>query len=76
VLEAEGRDPATMELTAGVTIGETSPQSLPKDADAIARAFDRWRDEGVGTVQLSVGELGEADVERIVAAMRQHRAEA
>ena len=76
VLEAEGRDPATMELTAGVTIGETSPQSLPKDAGVIASAFDRWRDEGVGTVQLSVGELSEADVQTIVAAMRTHRGEA
>jgi hypothetical protein len=76
VLEAEGRDPATMELTAGVSVGEKGASSLPKDADAIARAFDRWRDEGVGTVQVSVGDTTEADVETVLAAARAHRGEA
>ena len=76
VLAAEGRDPATMELTAGISVGEKTAVSLPKDADAIARAFDRWRDEGVGTVQVSVGDVTEADVETVLAAMRIHRGEA
>ena len=73
VLEASGRDPATIELTAGVSVGEDAPHSLPKDVEAIAAAFDRWRDEGVGTVQLSVGNLDESGVAMILAAMHQHR---
>ena len=76
VLEAGGRDPKTMELTAGISVGEKGASSLPKDADTIARAFDRWRDEGVGTVQVSVGEVTEQDVETVLAAMRTHRGEA
>jgi|SRR5918993_1478811 probable F420-dependent oxidoreductase len=72
---AEGRDPATLEVTAGVSVGETAAVSLPKDADAIARALDQWRDQGVGTVQLSVGEITERDVEIVVAARARHRGE-
>jgi len=76
VLGTEGRDPATMELTAGISVGEKNAVSLPKDAGAIASALDLWRDEGVGTVQVSVGDITEQDVETVLAAARVHRGEA
>jgi FMNH2-dependent dimethyl sulfone monooxygenase len=75
ILDAEGRDRDSLELTAGISVGEAGASSLPKDPDAIARALDRWRDEGVGTVQLSVGDITEADVDTVLAAMRRHRGE-
>jgi probable F420-dependent oxidoreductase len=74
--EAEGRDPATLELTVGLSVGEDGATSLSRDADALAAALDRWRDEGVGTVQVSVGDLDERGVEAVLAARASHRGEA
>ena len=53
--QAEGRDRATLELTAGVSIepGVTDqPRSVPADPSAIADALDAWQAEGVSHVQL------------------------
>ena len=46
------------------------------DSAAPALVFDRWRDEGVGTVQVSVDEISEADVEILIDARNRHRGEA
>jgi len=81
--EAEGRDPATLELTVGVSVdtgdsepGITTPaDALPADASEIARAFDAWRDLGVGTVQVSLKEVDEASVALLLEARRLHLGE-
>jgi probable F420-dependent oxidoreductase len=78
--EAEGRDPATLELTVGVSVdtgegeaGITTPaDALPSDASEIARAFDAWRDLGVGTVQMSLKAVDEASVDLLLEARRLH----
>src|SRR5690349_16979730 len=81
--ETEGRDPATLELTIGVTIdtrtsdpgrpGATGP--LPPDADVIARAFDAWRDEGIGTVQVDLRPVQEDTIDLLLRARALHRGE-
>jgi alkanesulfonate monooxygenase SsuD/methylene tetrahydromethanopterin reductase-like flavin-dependent oxidoreductase (luciferase family) len=47
--EAAGRDPATVELTIGMIIGDKESR-VPPHADAIAEALGQWRDEGVAHV--------------------------
>ena len=78
--EAAGRDPATLEITVGLTIdtkttdpgrpGASGP--LPPDVDTIARAFDAWRDHGVGTVQLDLRPVDEQTIELLLAARARH----
>ncbi len=78
--EAEGRDPATLEITVGLTIDtKTSdpgrpgaPGPLPPDVDTIARAFDAWSDLGVGTVQLDLRPVDERTIELLLAARAHH----
>jgi alkanesulfonate monooxygenase SsuD/methylene tetrahydromethanopterin reductase-like flavin-dependent oxidoreductase (luciferase family) len=48
--EKVGRDPATLERTAGLLIGTEFKQGLPPDANAIAEAFAAWEAEGVSEV--------------------------
>lgn len=78
--EAEGRDLATLELTAGVIVDIKGdiPASAPfrplsGDADEIARAFDAWRDAGAGTVILDVRATAATAVDLVADAMRVHR---
>jgi len=58
--ESEGRDPATLELTVGISVGEDPgsnarrPQSLVLDASAIADGLATWAAEGVGHLQLGL----------------------
>ena len=54
-----GRDPATLELTVGLTIDLDSevtrpgaPNALPDDPSALADALATWAEEGVGHVQI------------------------
>lgn len=61
-LEAEGRDPATLEITVGLEIDNGDPadrtgagEHLPPDPSAIADALSEWAAEGVGHVQLNSG---------------------
>jgi hypothetical protein len=78
--EEVGRDPATLEITVGLTIdtktsdpgrpGASGP--LPPDVDTIARAFDTWRDLGVGTVQIDLRPVDERTIELLVAARARH----
>jgi probable F420-dependent oxidoreductase len=77
---AEGRDPATLEITIGLTVdaqlGETerpgAADALPPDEDTIARALDAWRDRGVGTVQVAVQPVDERTIELLVHAREKH----
>ncbi|HEY3334714.1 MAG TPA: LLM class flavin-dependent oxidoreductase [Candidatus Limnocylindrales bacterium] len=77
---AEGRDPATLELTVGLTIDTASTdagrpgaaESLPPDERKIARAFDAWRDLGIGTVQVDLRPVDERTIELLLGARRRH----
>ncbi len=78
---AEGRDPATLEVTAGLVIDAEAPaagrpvpaNALPPDVDAVARALDAWRDLGVGHVQVDLRPNTAAQVELLAAAAARHR---
>ena len=79
--EAEGRDPDTLEVTVGLTIdGEAaaggrpgSADALPSEVDAVARALDAWRDQGVGHVQVDLRPADERTLGVLVAATARHR---
>lgn len=73
--DAVGRDPATLEVTVGVSVGEAGASSLPLDADAIARGLDAWRDQGVGHVQVSLASADEHAVELVLQARARHLGE-
>ena len=70
--ESVERDPATLEVTVGVSVGEAGASSLPLDVDAVARALDAWRDEGAGHVQISLASADEAAVEVVLEARARH----
>lgn len=82
--EAEGRDPATITITAGITIDSQtaenarpgSPTALPADVDTVARALDAWRAEGVGHVQVDLRPADERTIELVLAARAKHLGEA
>lgn len=79
--EVEGRDPATLEVTVGLTMdSETggagrpaAPDALPADVDTVTRALDAWRDLGVGHVQVDLRPVDERTIGVLVAARRKHR---
>ena len=81
--EAEGRDPATLEVTVGVTIDTEravggrpgAADALPPEPDAIARALDAWRDLGVGHVQVDLRPASERTIEMLLEARARHRGE-
>jgi hypothetical protein len=78
--ESEGRDPATLEITVGLTMDtkKTAPERpgapgpLPPDVDTIVRAFDAWRDLGVGTVQVDLRPVEERTIELLLTARARH----
>ncbi|HYO42390.1 MAG TPA: LLM class flavin-dependent oxidoreductase [Candidatus Limnocylindrales bacterium] len=82
--EAEGRDPAEIIVTAGITIDSQtaenarpgSPTALPADVDTVARALDAWRDEGVGHVQVDLRPADERTIEVLLEARAKHLGEA
>jgi probable F420-dependent oxidoreductase len=82
--EAEGRDPAEITVTAGITIdgstGEAArpgaPNALPADPDTVARALDAWRDLGVGHVQVDLRPADERLVDVVLEARAKHLGEA
>ncbi len=47
--EAAGRDPATIEVTVGMILGDREPR-CPLNPDAIAEALGQWRDAGVAHI--------------------------
>ena len=60
--ERVGRDPASLEVTVGLSIDAASggggrrvaPNALVPEAGAVARALDAWQDLGVGHVQVDL----------------------
>jgi alkanesulfonate monooxygenase SsuD/methylene tetrahydromethanopterin reductase-like flavin-dependent oxidoreductase (luciferase family) len=78
--EAEGRDRGTLEVTVGLTVDTATgdaarpgaPDALPPDEDAIARAFDAWRDQGTGTVQVDLRPVDERTIELLLHAREKH----
>jgi probable F420-dependent oxidoreductase len=80
--ETEGRDPATLEVTVGLTLDAEgpsgrpgAPDALPPDVDTIARALDAWRDLGVGHVQVDLRPMEERTIDIVLAARARHRGE-
>jgi probable F420-dependent oxidoreductase len=76
---AEERDPATLELTVGVSLGgdpaaEVPP--IPMDAGAIAEGLAAWAAEGIGHVQLALDRIGPAEVDVVIDGVRRFRASA
>lgn len=79
--EAEGRDPATLEVTVGLVIDAEAPaegrpipaDALAPDVDVVARALDAWRDLGVGHVQVDLRPNGPALAELLAEAAAKHR---
>jgi probable F420-dependent oxidoreductase len=78
--EAEGRDPATLDVTVGVTLdaeGETTrpgaAAALPPDLDAVVRALAAWRDEGVAHLQMDLRPVSEATIDLVLEAVERHR---
>jgi alkanesulfonate monooxygenase SsuD/methylene tetrahydromethanopterin reductase-like flavin-dependent oxidoreductase (luciferase family) len=75
--EAEGRDPATLEVTVGVNVGsdpEDDPQLTIDGAD-IADGLSAWAAEGVGHVMLGVHPTTEATFETALEGIRRFRAD-
>jgi probable F420-dependent oxidoreductase len=72
---AEGRGPATLGVTVGVT-AEASPgaNALPLDAPAIADAIAAWAAEGVDHLQVGLASTTPASVAVIVEAVARYRA--
>ena len=77
-LDAAGRDLSTFTLTAGITIDReagaggrpAAPGALPSEPDAIARALDAWREEGMGHVQVDCRPADERTIEALAEGRR------
>ena len=75
--EAEARDPATLEVTVGLTLDAQGPsgrpgaaEALSPDVDEVARAFDAWRDLGIGHVQVDLRPVEERTIEILLGGAR------
>ncbi len=81
--EAEGRDPATLEVTVGVTVaaGATTIEqggqaALPgRSVAEVARGFDAWAALGVGHLQVNLTSVDERAIDDLAAARRLHLGE-
>lgn len=73
--EKVGRDPSTLERTAGLLIGHDFEQSLPQDAGRIAEAFAAWEAEGVAEVVCAPETCDQAAIEVLVEARRSFTAQ-
>jgi alkanesulfonate monooxygenase SsuD/methylene tetrahydromethanopterin reductase-like flavin-dependent oxidoreductase (luciferase family) len=79
--EAEGRDPASLQVTVGLTVDAEAPaegrpmadNALPPDVEQVARGLDAWRDQGVGHVQVDLRPASIELVELLAAAAAKHR---
>ena len=73
--DAEGRDPATVELTVGINIGGDDPDDPRVDLDpaAIADALADWAELGVGHVQAGVYPTIPASFETALEGIRRFR---
>jgi alkanesulfonate monooxygenase SsuD/methylene tetrahydromethanopterin reductase-like flavin-dependent oxidoreductase (luciferase family) len=73
--EAEGRDPASIDITVGIEIDNGDPgdrtglgEHLPADPSAVADALAIWAEQGVAHVQLNAGPMDDRFVEVAVEA--------
>lgn len=79
--EAEGRDPASIAITVGVTVEHApgaggrpgSAAALPADPSGIARALDAWRKLGVAHLQLDLRPADERTLALVARAVGLHR---
>ena len=73
--DAEGRDPATLELTVGVDVsgGEDGPH-LALDAQAIADGLAAWASQGIGHLQIGMPMTTPATVDVVLEGIRRFRA--
>jgi FMNH2-dependent dimethyl sulfone monooxygenase len=72
---AEGRDPATLGITVGVSVDESpGSDSLPLDAAAISDAFAAWAAEGIDHLQLGMTSTTPATVATVIDAVARYRA--
>jgi len=70
--EAEGRDPAAVELTVGMLIGD-GERKTPRDAGAVAGALAAWRDQGVEHLICWVDPTDRAGVDVLLDGLRRWR---
>ena len=71
---AEGRDPATVELTVGVDVSTTSEGAhLPLDAQAIADGLAVWADVGIGHLQIGMPLTTPETVDVVLEGIRRYR---
>jgi alkanesulfonate monooxygenase SsuD/methylene tetrahydromethanopterin reductase-like flavin-dependent oxidoreductase (luciferase family) len=77
-----GRDPATLEITVGVTVraageeewgGPGAPASIPGEPEVVADALRAYAALGVGHVQLDVQPATEATFDRVLDGVRRFR---
>ena len=75
--EAEGRDPATLEMMVGLTIGGSDPETrhIALDPAALADGLAEWAAIGVAHVHLAVEPTSEASFRTAFEGIRQFRAE-
>jgi len=78
--DAEGRDPAMLERTVGIGLGELAEdgappgwRDVPVDAAAIADALTAWTELGIGHVQLRFEEASPAAYDVALEAIRRYR---
>jgi probable F420-dependent oxidoreductase len=72
---AEGRDPATLQVTVGLSVEESADgtSALPHDAGAIEDALGAWREAGVHHVQLGIWPLTPGSLDVALQAIREAR---
>jgi alkanesulfonate monooxygenase SsuD/methylene tetrahydromethanopterin reductase-like flavin-dependent oxidoreductase (luciferase family) len=71
---AEGRDPATLELTVGVDVsGAEKGAHLPLDAPAIADGLAAWAAEGIGHLQIGMPMTTRATVDVVLDGINRYR---
>jgi alkanesulfonate monooxygenase SsuD/methylene tetrahydromethanopterin reductase-like flavin-dependent oxidoreductase (luciferase family) len=72
---AAGRDPATLQVTVGITVDQASadPGSVPLEVGAIVAALRAWEAEGADHLQLGVGPSTEASFGIVLEAIERYR---
>jgi alkanesulfonate monooxygenase SsuD/methylene tetrahydromethanopterin reductase-like flavin-dependent oxidoreductase (luciferase family) len=73
--DSEGRDPATIEIMAGVNTGsaDVHQRTLALDASAVADGLAAWQELGVGHVELVVEPTTPAGYETALEGIRRYR---
>jgi alkanesulfonate monooxygenase SsuD/methylene tetrahydromethanopterin reductase-like flavin-dependent oxidoreductase (luciferase family) len=74
--EAEGRDPSTLEMMVGLTVGAADPETrhIALDASALADGLAAWAAIGVGHVQLGIEPTSPASYETVLEGTRRFSA--